>query len=32
MKNTKIRLKKEGKEEKQQEQSWKDLLGSNKLL
>lgn len=32
MKNTKIRLKKEEKEEKQQEQSWKDLLGSNKLL
>lgn len=32
MKNTKIRLKKEEKEEKQQAQSWKDLLGSNKLL
>lgn len=32
MKNTKIRLKKEEKKEKQQKQSWKDLLGSNKLL
>lgn len=32
MKNTKIRLKKEEKEETQQKQSWKDLLGSNKLL